>query len=170
MFWKLTVTFMALVFTGAISAQQPALAESTGIKRTLLQKVEVPGTNYETILVVAEIAPGVNAGRHTHPGPETGTVTEGEMVLMIDGQPEKTLRVGDSFQIPGGTGEGRGRVCGSQRDGARDPGEVEARVPRPPVSLDVMVNPAAYLAVSRSRRFMPSTWLASNWRAGCLTR
>ncbi len=103
MFWKLTVTFMALVFTGAISAQQPALAESTGIKRTLLQKVEVPGTNYETILGVAEIAPGVNAGRHTHPGPETGTVTEGEMVLMIEGQPEKTLRVGDSFQIPGGT-------------------------------------------------------------------
>lgn len=103
MCWKLAVTFVALVFTGAISSQQPAPAESTGIKRTLLQKVEVPGTNYETILGVAEIAPGVNAGRHTHPGPETGTVTEGEMVLMINGQPEKTLRVGDSFQIPAGT-------------------------------------------------------------------
>ena len=51
---------------------------------------------------MAEIAPGVNAGRHTHPGPETGTVTEGEMVLMIDGQPDKTLKAGDSYQIPAG--------------------------------------------------------------------
>jgi quercetin dioxygenase-like cupin family protein len=91
-----------LVFTGTIAAEQPAAAASPGIKRTLLQKVEVPGTNYETILGMAEIAPGMNAGRHTHPGPETGTVTEGEMVLMIDGQPDKTLKMGESYQIPAG--------------------------------------------------------------------
>ena len=103
MFKKLAGAFIALVFTGTIAAQQPAPAASPGIKRTLLQKVEVPGTNYETILGVAEIAPGMNAGRHTHPGPETGTVTEGEVVLMIDGQPDKTLKAGDSYQIPAGT-------------------------------------------------------------------
>lgn len=102
MLQKLAVAFVALLFTGTISAQQPAPAASPGIKRTLLQKVEVPGTNYETILGVAEIAPGMNAGRHTHPGPETGTVTEGEMVLMIDGQSDKTLKAGDSYQIPAG--------------------------------------------------------------------
>jgi quercetin dioxygenase-like cupin family protein len=100
---RFAVTFVALAFAGATAAQQPAPAASPGIKRTILQKVEVPGTNYETILGMAEIAPGMNAGRHTHPGPETGTVTEGEMVLMIDGQPDKTLRAGDSYQIPAGT-------------------------------------------------------------------
>jgi quercetin dioxygenase-like cupin family protein len=102
MFQKLAVAFVAFVFSGTIAAQQPAPAATPGIKRTLLQKVEVPGTNYETILGMAEIAPDMNAGRHTHPGPETGTVTEGEMVLMIDGQPDKTLKVGDSYQIPAG--------------------------------------------------------------------
>ena len=102
MLQRIAVAFVVLVFTGTISAQQSAPAASPGIKRTLLQKVEVPGTNYETILGVAEIAPGMNAGRHTHPGPETGTVTEGEMVLMIDGQPDKTLKAGDSYQIPAG--------------------------------------------------------------------
>jgi quercetin dioxygenase-like cupin family protein len=102
MFKKLAVLFVALAFTGTMAAQQPAPAASPGIKRTILQRVEVPGTNYETILGVAEISPGMNAGRHTHPGPETGTVTDGEMVLMIDGQPDKTLKAGDSYQIPAG--------------------------------------------------------------------
>jgi quercetin dioxygenase-like cupin family protein len=102
MFKKFAVAFVALVFTGTIGAQQPAPAASPGIKRTILQKVEVPGTNYETILGMAEIAPGMNAGRHTHPGPETGTVIEGEMVLIIDGQPDKTLKASDSYQIPAG--------------------------------------------------------------------
>jgi quercetin dioxygenase-like cupin family protein len=84
------------------AAPAPAAA-SPGIKRTILQRVEVPGTNVETILGMAEIAPGMNAGRHTHPGPETGTVTEGEMVLMVEGQPDRTLKVGDSYQIAAGT-------------------------------------------------------------------
>jgi quercetin dioxygenase-like cupin family protein len=79
-----------------------AVAQQAGIKRTILQRVDVPGTNYETVLGIADIAAGVNAGRHTHPGPETGTVTEGEMVLLIDGQPPKTLKVGDSYQIATG--------------------------------------------------------------------
>ena len=86
----------------AAPAPAPAAA-SPGIKRTILQRVEIPGTNFETVLAVAEIAPGVNAGRHTHPGPETGTVTDGEIVLMIDGQPDKPLKLGDSYQIPAGT-------------------------------------------------------------------
>jgi quercetin dioxygenase-like cupin family protein len=102
MFAKLVVAFVALVVTGTIIAQQPAPAPSPGIKRTLLQKVEVPGTSYEANLAVYEIAPGMNAGRHTHPGPETGTLIEGEMVLMIDGQPDRTVKAGDSYQIPAG--------------------------------------------------------------------
>jgi len=87
----------------AAQAQQPAApAPASGIKRTMLQKVEVPNTNYETITGIAEVAPNASAGRHTHPGPETGYVIEGEMVLLIDGQPPKTLKAGDSYQVPSG--------------------------------------------------------------------
>ena len=42
------------------------------IKRTILQKFDVPTANYETITGVAELSPSVNIGRHTHFGPETG--------------------------------------------------------------------------------------------------
>jgi quercetin dioxygenase-like cupin family protein len=92
----------ALLVAGAAQSQQPPPAQPAGIKRTILQRVEIPGTSYETVLGVAELSAGVNSGRHTHPGPETGTVTEGEMILMIDGQPDKTLKAGESYQIPTG--------------------------------------------------------------------
>ena len=62
----------------------------------------MPGTQYETVIGIAEVAPNVLIGRHTHPGPESGYMLEGEMVLMIDGQPEKPLKAGDSYQIPAG--------------------------------------------------------------------
>ena len=32
----------------------------------------------------------------------TGTLIEGEMVLMIDGQPDRTVKAGESYQIPAG--------------------------------------------------------------------
>ena len=92
------------VTAAAVSAQQPApAAPAPGIKRTLLQKVEIPGTNFETVLGMAEIAANSNAGRHTYPGPETGTVVEGEMILIVEGQPDRTLKPRDSYQIAAGS-------------------------------------------------------------------
>ena len=83
----------------------PVLAQQSGapapIKRTLLQKVDVPGSsNYETVTGIAEISPNVNIGRHTHPGAETGYVIEGTMTLLVEGKPPLTLNAGDSYQIP----------------------------------------------------------------------
>jgi len=101
---KLVRLLAAVVLMGAAGlslAQQPAPAASN-IKRTPLQKVDIPGTNFETVTAIAEVAPGALAGRHTHPGPETGYVVEGDMMLMIDGQPPKPLKAGDSYQIPTG--------------------------------------------------------------------
>ena len=92
--------------TGVSNAQQqqiPAITQQTAtIKRTPLQKFDVPGTNYETVIGIAEIVPDVNIGRHTHPGPESGFMLEGEMILMITGQADKTVKVGESYQVPPG--------------------------------------------------------------------
>jgi quercetin dioxygenase-like cupin family protein len=93
-----------LAMFGAAGAQQlPVATEQTAtIKRTPLQKYDVPGTNYETVIGIAEIVPNLNIGRHTHPGPESGYMLEGEMALLVNGQPEETGRVGESFQVPSG--------------------------------------------------------------------
>ncbi len=89
------VAVIAMALALAASAQAP------GIKRTLLQKMDI-GDNREAIQAIAEIAPGVAAGRHTHFGPEFGYVMEGSTTIMIDGESPKVLKAGDSYQIPAG--------------------------------------------------------------------
>jgi quercetin dioxygenase-like cupin family protein len=85
----------------ATRAQQPSAPVQT-IKRTPLQKFDVPGTHYETVIGLAEVAPSASIGRHTHPGPESGYVLEGEMVLMVQGQPDRLVKAGESYQVPAG--------------------------------------------------------------------
>jgi quercetin dioxygenase-like cupin family protein len=91
------IAIATFALTGAALAQAPA-----PIKRTPLQKFDVPGTNYETVIGIAEIAPNVNIGRHTHPGPESGYMLEGEMTLIVQGQPDKALKAGESYVVPPG--------------------------------------------------------------------
>jgi len=76
--------------------------QSLPIKRTILQKVDVPTANYETITGIAEISPNINIGRHTHFGPETGYLMEGELTLLVDGKAPLALKPGDSYQVPPG--------------------------------------------------------------------
>jgi quercetin dioxygenase-like cupin family protein len=72
------------------------------IKRTILQKTEVPGTPYVTVLGAAEIKAGATVGRHTHPGTENGYVVEGGGELLVQGQPPRHLQPGDPFLNPTG--------------------------------------------------------------------
>ena len=97
------IATFGLTDLAAAQQQLPAATQQTAtIKRTPLQKFDVPGTNYETVIGMAEIVPNVNIGRHTHPGPESGYMVEGEMVLFVEGQPEKTVKAGQSYQVPPG--------------------------------------------------------------------
>lgn len=92
------VAIATLALTGS------ALAQAGGpIKRTPLQKFDVPGPNHETVMGLAEIAPNANIGRHSHPGIEGGYLIEGSMTLMVEGQPPREIKPGDSWQIPNGT-------------------------------------------------------------------
>jgi quercetin dioxygenase-like cupin family protein len=75
----------------------PAVTQAApGIKRTVLQKFDVPGTNYETTMMKVEFEPNFEVARHTHPGPEASYVLEGELTLVLDGQEPKLLKTGDT--------------------------------------------------------------------------
>jgi len=105
--FKYAVISVALVTFGIVGllagTEPPALAQQPQtIKRTPLQKFDVPGTNYETVIGIAEIAPNVNVGRHTHPGPESGYVLEGDFTLLVEGQPPLPLKAGESYKVPSG--------------------------------------------------------------------
>jgi quercetin dioxygenase-like cupin family protein len=89
----LGLTVVAFACTGVAIAQ--------GIKRTPLQKLDFPA-GYNTVTGIAEVPAGGAAGRHTHPGMETGYVLEGELELLIDGKPPLKVKAGESYQIPEG--------------------------------------------------------------------
>ena len=92
----------SLTTAQAQSAPAPITQGASNIKRTPLQKFDVPGTGYETVIGIAEIVPNAMIGKHTHFGVESGYLLEGELVLMVAGQPDRTLKPRDSYQIPAG--------------------------------------------------------------------
>jgi quercetin dioxygenase-like cupin family protein len=79
----------------------PLYAQAPAIKRAIMQKADVPdGKKYEVVFGMAELPAGVAIGKHSHPGIEQGTVVEGEVLLMVEGQAEKAYKPGESWQIP----------------------------------------------------------------------
>ena len=94
---RIVLLIAALAATGFLYAQQ------AGFTRHLLQDQNMSIAERHAVQVVAEFAPGVAAGKHTHPGEELGYVLEGTLQLEVTGQPPRTLKAGDAFFIPAGT-------------------------------------------------------------------
>ncbi|MTV38468.1 cupin domain-containing protein [Duganella radicis] len=80
-----------------------ALAQSGGIRRTVVQKADVSVPGREAVVARVELDAGVAAGRHSHPGDEISYVLEGEGELLIDGEDPRRVKAGESFVIPAGT-------------------------------------------------------------------
>jgi hypothetical protein len=99
----LGLSVVALVGGAALAQDKmaPAPAAANNIKRTPLQDIDFPA-GYHIVTVVAEIVPNVLAGRHTHPGVDTGYVLAGSGTLMIEGKPDQELKAGDSYAVPAG--------------------------------------------------------------------
>ena len=96
---SLIAVLVGIAFAVPVAAQQAPVAPSP-IKRTPIGKTEVPGSNYEVITAMVEIQPGFKAGRHNHPGTVQVQMLDGEFWLALDGQPEKTYKAGQSFEVP----------------------------------------------------------------------
>ena len=82
------------------SAQGAPPVTTPGVTRKILGQTDGPVPGYVTVVVEAEIEPGVTVARHTHPGIESTYVLEGGLELPIEGQPTRMLKAGDSFQVP----------------------------------------------------------------------
>lgn len=84
-------------------APAPAAAPSSGaLKRELVGRADVSVAGREAVVARVEVGPGGKAGRHTHPGDEISYVVEGESLLLVDGQPPRRVKAGESFIIPAG--------------------------------------------------------------------
>ena len=89
-----------IALTGTLSVGLNA--QQTGFTRTVLQKGDISAPGREAVQVRAEFAPGVAAGKHTHPGEELGYVMEGTLQLEVEGKPPVMLKAGDVFFVEAG--------------------------------------------------------------------
>lgn len=82
------------------SRPQPVTEPVPGLRQTVLQRFDIPGTKYETAIMRVEFPAHHEAPRHAHPGPEGSYVLTGEVTFHFDGQEPRTYRAGESLEVP----------------------------------------------------------------------
>jgi quercetin dioxygenase-like cupin family protein len=97
------MTALAALLVGSGWALHAAQAQAPGVKRTDLQRHDLSAEGREVIQARVEIAPGVTAPNHWHPGEEIIYVLEGSLEYRLEGKPPVTLRAGDVLFIPART-------------------------------------------------------------------
>ncbi len=92
----------ALCAATGLAASGAAAQSTPGVTRKILRRIEFPSDRYVTLLVSAEIPANALVARHTHPGVESTYILEGSGVFAMQGQADRTISAGGSFQIPPG--------------------------------------------------------------------
>ena len=93
----LSLTTLALLCLGA-SSLTPVTAQQ-GITRTPLGTIDFPA-GYQVVMGIAQIPANTCFERHTHPGIESSYILDGEVILKVDGSPDKDNKTGAGVQIP----------------------------------------------------------------------
>jgi quercetin dioxygenase-like cupin family protein len=100
---RMMAVAVAVLFAGNGLALDVAQAQQSGVKRTDLQQHDLSIPGREVVQVRVDIASGVLAPNHSHPGEEIVYVIEGLLEYQIEGRPPVTLRAGEVLFIPAGT-------------------------------------------------------------------
>ena len=100
---RMMAVAVAVLFVANGLALHVAQAQQPGVKRTDLQQHDLSIPGREVVQVRVDIAPGVLAPNHSHPGEEIVYVIEGLLEYQLEGKSPVTLRAGEVLFIPAGT-------------------------------------------------------------------
>lgn len=69
----------------------------------VLQRMELASAKgMEAIVVLRELPPGAESGKHTQAGQEIVYIQEGSVILEVQGKPPVTVKAGEAFQTSAG--------------------------------------------------------------------
>jgi quercetin dioxygenase-like cupin family protein len=88
---------LGLLGSRMLSAQEP-LKSGTVLQRTELKSAK----GMEAILVLRNVPPGGESGKHTQSGNEIVYILEGSVILEVQGKPSVNLKAGEAFQTVAG--------------------------------------------------------------------
>lgn len=86
------------VVSGRMSSVQDPLKAGKILQRTEL----VNAKGQEAILVLRDLPPGGESGRHTQSGNEIVYILDGSVILEVEGKAPVTLKTGEAFQTAAG--------------------------------------------------------------------
>ena len=128
---KRTVVMRTLALAVGIAlgmvGSQMLNAQQEPVTLQALLKTDLPGIEGKAFLVEqVELAPGVVAGKHYHPGNVFVYVLEGVGILEIEGKPAVTQQAGSMFHAPQASTDLQ--ECQSDRSGQMTaPGKFESK-------------------------------------------
>lgn len=94
---------LAVVILGSGLALLAARPQQPGTRRSDLQRHDLSAPGREVVQTRVELDPGIDSGRHWHPGEEIVYVLEGSLEYKVEGKPPVTLKAGEVLFIPAGT-------------------------------------------------------------------
>ena len=88
-----------VIAVSAMASQIASAADPDPLKAgTILQRTELASAKgMEAILVLREVPPGGESGKHTQTGNEIVYVLDGSITLEVQGKPAVTLKTGEAF-------------------------------------------------------------------------
>jgi quercetin dioxygenase-like cupin family protein len=99
---NILVGAIAILGLAALIIPGSAMAQSSGTRRTNLQRNDLSIPGREVIQVRVDIEPGVVYPKHAHPGEEIVYVVEGFLEYHVEGKLPVTLKAGEVLFIPYG--------------------------------------------------------------------
>ncbi len=94
----ISLALVAGIAVGVIGTQVLAAKEELA-RGTVLQRAELAGTKgKEAVLVLRELPPGKESGKHIQSGNEIANILEGSVTVEVQGKAPVTLKAGDTFQ------------------------------------------------------------------------
>jgi quercetin dioxygenase-like cupin family protein len=97
-------------FIATEASAQGAPPATPGLTRKLLTQMDGPSPGYVTMIMEVEIDANTTVARHTHPGIESSFLVEGSIELPVEGQPTRTYKAGEAFQVPPNTPHAGGKA------------------------------------------------------------
>ena len=95
--------FAAIFAITALAGTWSALnAQTPAVTRVPLLDQDLSAAGRHGVQARADIGPGGEVAKHTHPGEELSYIVEGTLQLEVQGQPPRTLKAGESYFIPAG--------------------------------------------------------------------
>ena len=98
---RIVALTVVLIISGGLALL--VVRAQQGIKRTNLQQHDLGVPGREVVQVRVDLAPGIEFGKHSHPGEEIVYVIEGSLEYELEGKPPVTLKAGEVLFIPAGT-------------------------------------------------------------------